>query len=227
MTNNRWKIIVRYIKVKLHLYKNRRFWRNYYKKHRDNDVPSSFAVFCFDKYLKPHTALLELGCGNGRDAFYFAKNDIDVTALDLENEEIKYLIRKNKYKNLKFLNKNFVKFRKDSEYDTVYSRFTIHSISEEDENETLKNAYNNLRNEGLFLIEVRSIKDNMFSTSEKLSDNEGATDHYRRFINFEEIKQKLENLNFSIIYSVESIDLAPYKDENPMIIRIVAKKTVG
>ena len=219
-----YKLLLKFIKVKIHLYNNRYFWKNYYKNHRDNDIPSSFAVFCLDNYIKSGVSLLELGCGNGRDAFFFAKNGINVIALDLENEEIKYLARKNKFKNLKFLSKNFVRYRKFNEYEVVYSRFTIHSISKEDENETLKNTYINLKKDGLFLIEVRSVKDEMFNTSEKLSDNEGATDHYRRFINFKELKTKLENMNFKILYSIESKGLAPYKEEDPVIIRIVAQK---
>lgn len=232
MTDNRafkqliskWKIILRFINVKLHLYNNRKFWKKYYKKHRDNEIPSLFAVFCLENYIKPGTRLLELGCGNGRDAFYFAKNNLQITALDLESEEIKYLTKKNKCTNLKFLNKDFTTFSSENTFDIVYSRFTIHSISSDDETLTFKNTYKNLKKDGLFLMEVRSIKDEMFITSDKLSDNEGTTDHYRRFINYKEVKQKLEGMNFKIIFSIESTGLAPHKEEDPMIIRIIAKK---
>lgn len=218
------KLLIRIIKVKFHVYKNRQYWKNYYKKHRDNDIPSTFATFCLDNYIKNSIHLLELGCGNGRDSFFFARNGIDVTALDLESDEIKYLRKKNNYKNLNFLNRNFTTYTDINQYDVIYSRFSIHAITENDEDETLKNSYKNLKNNGLLLIEVRSIKDQMFIDSQCLSDNEGVTDHYRRFIDFSKLKQKLEGLNFKIIYSIESTGLAIHGNEDPSIIRFVAQK---
>lgn len=44
----------------------------------------------------PHTgtiSLLELGCGNGRDALFFAKNKIQTTAIDQVADEISYLAK--------------------------------------------------------------------------------------------------------------------------------------
>lgn len=161
------------------------------------------------------------------DIFQFNKeafNIYDVTALDLESDEIKYLRKKNNYKNLNFLNRNFTTYTDINQYDVIYSRFSIHAITENDEDETLKNSYKNLKNNGLLLIEVRSIKDQMFIDSQCLSDNEGVTDHYRRFIDFSKLKQKLEGLNFKIIYSIESTGLAIHGNEDPSIIRFVAQK---
>ena len=40
---------------------------------------------------KDTISLLELGCGNGRDALFFAKNKIQTTAIDQVSEEISYL----------------------------------------------------------------------------------------------------------------------------------------
>lgn len=219
-----FKWLIRFIVVKFHVYKNRQYWKNYYKKHRNNDIPSTFATFCLEHYINNNMRLLELGCGNGRDSFFFAHNGIDVTALDLETDEIKYLRKKNKYTNLIFLNRNFVTYTDVNKYDIIYSRFSIHSISENEENITLKNAYKNLNKNGHLLIEVRSIKDSMFINSEKISNNEGMTDHYRRFIDKETLLNKLISIGFSIIYSVESNGLAIYKNEDPVVIRVIAKK---
>lgn len=38
-------------------------------------------------------SLLELGCGNGRDALFFAKNKIQTTAIDQVADEISYLAK--------------------------------------------------------------------------------------------------------------------------------------
>lgn len=48
--------------------------------------------------------------------------------------------------------------------------------------------------------------------------------HYRRFIRKDELIRELENIGFEINYCVESDNLSIYKDDNPVVIRIHAKK---
>jgi len=67
--------------------------------------------------------------------------------------------------------------------------------------------------EGLLFIETRSDKG-------KIPDST----HYRRLINKEALKQKLINLNFEILYEIESAGLSIYNNENPILIRLIAKK---
>ncbi len=171
--------------------------------------------------------MLELGCGNGRDSFFFAQNNINVVALDLAKEEIRYLNQINKNDNLRFLVKDFTTYSKYNYFDYVYSRFTIHSISELEQDRTIQNSYKNLKENGIFFIEVRSIKDEMFTNSNKLSETEGETDHYRRFIDYNFILDELRENKFKILYSIESKGLAKYKEQDPVIIRIVAQKVLG
>lgn len=220
------KRIIAYIKIYKKLIKNRQYWKNYYKSHRENNTPSSFAIFCQNEYFKPNMNLLELGCGNGRDSIYFAKQNINVTALDLEKEEITYLQKKYGNGNPTFKASDFTTYRNVSQYDAIYSRFTLHAISELEEERTIISTYKNLKSNGIFCIEVRSIKDEMFSKSSLLSESEGETDHYRRFANFDNLQTELIEKGFKIIYAKESNGLAKYKDEDPVIIRIVAQKLI-
>lgn len=225
--------LFRKLRILYHLQKNRIFWKKYYSKHRMPVTQSPFAEFSLSNYIKKDNWVLELGCGNGRDAVFFASKGINVLGLDLCRQEISYL--KKYYKNkklsaasnkLRFKCTDFTRFKSRHRYDVVYSRFTLHSISEEQEQCTIKNSYRNLKDGGLLLIEARSIKDEMYSISEKISMHEGITDHYRRFINLDVISKNIEENKFKIIFSVEAQDLAKYKDENPYVIRIVAKKIV-
>ena len=57
-----------------------------------------------------------------------------------------------------------------------------------------------------------------------VEENAWFTDHYRRFINLEELINELEEIGFKILFQIESKGLAPYKDEDPVIIRAVCKK---
>lgn len=214
------------IKTKLHNIKIKRYWTKYYKIHRENSIPSDFAQYCTDKYFRASKGLklLELGCGNGRDSIYFAKKGLNILGLDIVKEEINYLNRKYSNKKLVFKCYDFTTFKKKNYYDYIYSRFTIHTISEEQELLTLKNSYENLKENGILLIEARSIKDEMFKKSKKISETEGETDHYRRFLVYEKFIDKIRNQGFDIIESTEAQGLAVYKNENPFIIRVIAIK---
>ena len=64
----------------------------------------------------------------------------------------------------------------------------------------------------------------MFSKSSKISANEGKTDHYRRFAIYDDLLNKIKSYNFEIVESTEAQGLAVYKDEDPYIIRIIARK---
>ena len=96
--------------------------------------------------------------------------------------------------------------------DVVYSRFSLHSITEQEQTRVLDWAKKSLNPGGLLCIEVRSDKDSF----------EG--DHYRRFINFDKIKREVLSRGFQIEFSNEGTGFAVFKDEDPMIIRLIATK---
>lgn len=199
------------------------YWEQYYKKNPNPVEPSTFARFT-SGFLHPGNSLIELGCGNGRDSVFFAQNNLNVTAIDQVESEMDYLNHKYSLYNLDFKADDFTRLTSDKSYDYVYSRFTLHSINEEAEARVLKWIGSNLKDQGYFFLEVRSINDPMFQKGEKISDNENVTTHYRRYLNLEDTINKIENCGLKIIYQLESQGLAAYKDDDPMLIRIVAQK---
>ena len=64
----------------------------------------------------------------------------------------------------------------------------------------------------------------MFKQGEALSETENFTTHYRRYMDLDKIIEKLESRGFEILFKIEDNDLAVYKDDNPYVIRIIAKK---
>jgi tellurite methyltransferase len=191
------------------------YWETFYEKHPENKIPSNFAVYINSVYLNKNKTLLELGCGNGRDAIYFVNQGLKVTAIDLATKEIDYLKKLN-IQNITFKAHDFTKLYEYSNFDFVYSRFTLHSINEDSEDSVLSQLNGVLKPRVLFLLEARSIKD-------KNLEKEFGIDHYRRYIDLERITKKIEAKGFTIIESIESQDLAKYKGENPYIIRIIAR----
>lgn len=204
------------------------YWNEVYSKMDGVEKESPFAEYAYEKHMKDSSlkSLVELGCGSGRDSLYFADKDMKVTAIDISRVGINKLKELNK-PNLRCYCDDFSSPLAIYErmYDYCYSRFTIHSINSLQETNTIKNAYHTLKDGGLFFIEVRSVNDDIYGLGEKISNNEYIyNNHYRRFIVMDELKEKLECFGFDIIHAEESCDFAPYGDERPAIIRIIAKK---
>lgn len=203
------------------------YWDDYYNKDKAPKEPSQFAMDILP-YLEEDKNLVELGCGNGRDAFYFANNGVNVLAIDQSESSIYNLQRNNNYKNrIEFIADDFIMSErlKKLYYDYVYSRFTIHSITEEEESILLNRIYNTLKIDGLLFIEVRSIKDEIYGLGTKTSRNTYIYNkHCRRFIVIEELINKIQLIGFKIILASEDRGYAIFKDEDPIVIRIIAQK---
>jgi len=198
------------------------FWESYYSQNKYPKNPSLFAEFV-KPFLIKNEKLLELGCGNGRDSVFFAKNGVDVIGVDQCSNEIKFLSDEfSSFENLNFFVSDMTDLSLEINPFYVYSRFTIHSIDEQGEDRLLKWVGDNIKVGGLFFIEVRSVKDELFGVGEKVAKNTYQTDHFRRFIEIETLVSKLESEYFRILYKLEAQGLAPYKEEDPTVIRLVA-----
>jgi len=205
---------------------DKKYWQHYYEAHREPSPPSPFALFVLKKYLQRNDHLIELGCGNGRDSVFFEKNGVDVAAIEQCQNEVAFLNEKYSTDKIKFYADNFTSVKTDfgKNFDHIYSRFTFHAITEEDEDVTLNWIYTSLKKDGLFLLEARSTEDSIFAKGELTAKNTYFHDgHNRRFLDYEEFLSKIGN-KFEIIESIHSDGLAVYKDDNPVVMRIVARK---
>ena len=109
------------------------YWDNFYKRNGLMQDPSTFAQYVQNNHLGKRGQLLELGCGNGRDALYFAQNGLKVTALDFSRQTIENL-RRSTVRGARFLHRDFSDLSIFSDFDYVYSRFTLHAVDEDTEN---------------------------------------------------------------------------------------------
>ncbi|WP_270647362.1 class I SAM-dependent methyltransferase [Paeniclostridium hominis] len=203
-----------------------KYWNDFYNK---DIAPKEASKFANDiiEFLEMGKSLVELGCGNGRDAKFFSRYSINITAIDQSEAVILKLNDSNKQDNLKFICDDFVNSNllDQNKFDYAYSRFTIHSITEEEETILVKRVYNSLKSGGMFFIEVRSVKDELYGLGKNVGRNAYIyNEHYRRFIIIDELVQTLKEEGFKIISAKESSNWAIYKDLNPVVIRIIAKK---
>ncbi len=199
------------------------YWESYYAKHRNPKESSLFAQFV-QPFLKPGKKLVELGCGNGRDSIFFSNLGVEVLGLDQCPDEMTHLNKNYGTNNLKFECADFTSFKDSSSVDFAYSRFTLHAIDLESEKNTLNNIYQQLIDSGLFFIEVRSTFDPWYGKGEKVAEHAFISDHYRRFIDLDEFILRCEKIGFKVIYKIISTGLAPHKDEDPKVIRVILQK---
>ena len=121
------------------------YWLNFYNNEMKINTPSPFAQFLIENDILKETKLIvELGCGNGRDSVFFAKNDKQVIAIDqCENTTEKL----NQIKNIESFASDFTRLPSFSDrplaIDAVYSRFTMHSVNLDGEDRTLNWIFDN------------------------------------------------------------------------------------
>ena len=201
------------------------YWNQYYKNGVCTQEPSPFARYVAT-LVEPGKRMVELGCGNGRDAVFFAAQGLHITALDMSQEAIAQLQSRN-ISNTEFLCGDFFNssVHQAESYDYAYSRFTIHSINRNQEQVLLNNLFRGLRIGGKLFIEVRGVNDPLFGKGKQVERNAFFYDnHYRRFIVLDELAEALERRGFRVEYAQERTGFAPYGNDDPPVIRIVAAK---
>lgn len=185
--------------------KNKDFWINFYKTKKSPSYPTPFAKF-IRKFIKDKISFIYcLGSGNGRDAYYFGRK-WKVLGIDYA------FLPESKRRNISFLKLPVEEFIEKNRYnaDLTYARFFFHSIDDKLFNKILKWS------KGLIAFEVRSKKDINLKKIFKF--------HSRIYRNGKEILDILFKNNYELKYFEENRGLARFKDEDPYIIRIVAKK---
>lgn len=188
-------------------FNDKKYWMNFYSLNNDINLEcSNFCNFVIDYFKNVNISdVLDCGCGNGRDS-YALSNIYNVDGID--NCGV-LPINKN---NVKFYSDDLATFNKDK-YDLIYSRFSFHSMTNEQHIAFL----DSIKTNSYLVIETRSQK------SENDEVVHGRT-HYRNYTDFNYLKNLLTVKNFDIIYINEDINFAKYKNENPYCIRVICKK---
>ena len=201
------------------------YWNEYYRQRLAEDHPSPFALFVRGNLSEGET-LIDLGCGNGRDALYFCRSGLGVTAIDQSETGIA-MIQDAGQENLECICGDITKTSShcDGLYNNAYSRFVIHALTEEQQHDFIKEVHKVLGSGGRFWIEVRGVQDTLYGKGEPSGRNAFVHDgHYRRFIVLDELTGELEAAGFEIEEAAEMTGFAPYRGEDPIVIRITARK---
>ena len=212
---------------------NKKHWNKFYSR-KQSRKPSTFARFVNKKFLKKNLGekkLIDIGCGSGRDSFFFAKKIYSVTSLDKSNVIIKnnnYFAKENNFVNVNFIrsdvNKKNVLNKK--KYDYIYLRFFMHAIDYFTQKKLFK-LLNRIskKNSSLLMFEFRTINDPLINKGKIISKYERINNHYRRFINSKDfIKEIMKIIDCKLIYKYEGRGISKVKKDNPHLCRLVFKR---
>lgn len=194
------------------------YWSSFYNKKVLSLDNSNFSIFVKDYIINNivntnivntnlsinNIKLLDIGCGNGKDTYYLS-NYFNSTGIDSS-------FKPQNKSNCTFDISDFVKYDKSS-FNIIYSRFTLHSITDNMQND----LFTSIKPNTYLFIETRS--DKGIDTKRVYGDG-----HYRNFTNFDKIKNMLYTHKFDIMYEYEGNNCALYKNEDPICIRLVCYK---
>ena len=116
--------------------------------------PTNLALETINKYnINKNDKILDLGCGEGRDAIHLLRQGYDVFASDISPEAISFCKKKVPEYADKFMVLNACESSWDATYDLIYSIAVLHMlVLEEDRNKFLIFVREHLNENGYGLI---------------------------------------------------------------------------
>lgn len=173
-----------------------------------------------NKYNLKNGKILEIGCGEGRDARYLLNKNYNVLATDISNEAINYckkndIDHKDNYKVLDVLSDNSLK----EKFDFIYSIACIHMlVLDEDRDNFYKYIYNHLKENGYCLIlsmgngieesksDINKAFDDIKRIHQESSKEINIAATSCMIVNFDTLLKEVKNNNFEIIeYGITEI----------------------
>ena len=186
------------------------YWGEFYSAKTHVLEPSPFAKWAVghmrnnaDLTRRPSINVLDCGCGNGRDTYFFAKQlgsavgaDASFAAEDKDSA--------------RFLRTDFVTATKDG-FDVIYSRFSYHSITDEMQ----KQFWESLPSGSWLYLETRSSVD-------VLSRREHGDDHFRNLTDLGHLMKMANQYGERVLLRMGR-GMAKYKKEDPMVLRLACR----
>jgi tellurite methyltransferase len=173
----------------------------YSSSNASEDIKPSQILSLIWKNFLPNSKILDLGCGQGDDSLFLAKNNFPVTAIDSSDVAINQIkVKKDEYKldNLELICGDINDFTiEKNKYQVIICRNVLNFLDKDKALKILNGLQDNIQKGSYIIIEVFTKNDPSF-----LSDNKFAS-------YFEE--QELLNIfsGYKIFYYLENTILDP------------------
>ena len=206
-------------------------WADFYAR-TEFTTGSSFFEFVNARDDMPAT-VIDIGCGDGRDSCAFGRAGRTVLGVDQSPVGVRRAFEHAERNGVA----DRVDFRECDVADVAalgglidgvvdahegpvmfYLRFFLHAVPEDVQERLLDAIRKHARPGDLFAAEFRTDQD---ATRTKVHGK-----HYRRFQNAEEFRRSLtDRLEFEVLHEKEGTGLSPYGDEDPVLYRVVARRS--
>ena len=192
----------------------REYWnKKFEKKDHYGPAHTSFAEECSAFIKKQHfqgKKLLDLGCGQGQDALFFAENGYNITALDY-SEQALASFNHSKIKKVIGDMRDLSVFP-DNSFDIVYSSFSMHFFRIGELQKIFKEIHRILKPSGFLMFIAKNKKDKYYGKGERIDGETFAYEGILRYFFTEQILKQLLT-QFTIVQFKESSKV--YKCEEP------------
>lgn len=206
------------------------YWEHYYSEHSHDkpQPPSQFAAFVIQE-VQPIALAIDIGCGSGRDTFFFARHGVRAMGIDGSHVVIDTCsasAARQGIANLSFecvaVESNDLKQTLDRSLDGLegtamaYARFFLHAITEEEQQQFLDTVSSALRQGDVFAAEFRTTRDAPLSKV--------TAQHYRRYVDPSLLITEMVEHGFTATYMVEGFGYAKYKNDDAYVARLLFRK---
>lgn len=169
---------------------NFKYWQDDWGEEKEKWPVSDFAQKVY-KYInnKNYHTLLDLGCGNGRDAIFFYERGLTVTAVDISESGIESLRKKNNQIAAILGNIKNISFPKES-FDIVYAHLSLQYFDLDESEIIFDKLHRILTPGGMIFVRCKSTDDPKYGEGTNLSGNIYFKSHLRHFFT-EDLMKKL------------------------------------
>ncbi len=175
------------------------------KKDRYGTEPSDFAKNTF-RFIKNINAknILDLGCGEGRDSIFFAREGLKITSVDFSEKarlSFKERVKKEHLEEkIEILEKDILEISdfKENSFDVVYAHLSLHYFIDKKTTKLFSEIYRILKKGGLLSFRVKSITDKLYGKGKMIEkDMYEFNGHVRHFFSKEYLLSNIKK--FEII----------------------------
>lgn len=201
------------------------YWDEYYAARATpiRKLPSQFATFVAGELERRHR-IIELGCGDGRDAMFFASYGHEVVGVDASHTAVEAcrLLAETLGEDASFIVARIdepglaARIRGDGNPRVVYARFFLHAITEAEEEGLLDLAAALTDPGDLLAVEYRTVRD---SSGAKVTET-----HYRRFVLPAAFEARALGRGFDVSYTVEGFGFAKYRQDDAYVARTLFRR---
>lgn len=134
---------------------------------------SDFVKDTKDIFLeKEYKKILDLGCGSGRNTFYFNNSGFNVYASDIDCSRIKNNIKLLNLKDINVCKHSFTNIPYDNEFfDAIICTSTLHHATLDEIKKGISEIYRVLKTKGCFIFDILSDQDDSYGIGTQIESN--------------------------------------------------------